>query len=147
QCIESVNAATEKMFGYKANELIGQKISTIVPELSGTENSLDYYKESVQEREKGVIREVIGQQKNGQFLPMEIAINEMHLGSKYYLVCVLRNITARKHAEALMVESEYRYRHLFETIDEGFCVSEIIYQDGKPINQLFLEINPSFEKY
>src|SRR5690606_37347126 len=80
QCIESVNAASEKMFGYKANELIGQKISTIVPELSGTENSLDYYKESVQEREKGVNREVIAQQKHGQFLPMEIAINEMHLG-------------------------------------------------------------------
>lgn len=147
QLIESVNTATEKMFGYKANELIGQKISVIVPELDGTENSLNYYKKSLEERGKGIVREVIGLQKDSHYLPMEIAVNEMYLGGKYYFVCVLRNITARKHTEALMIESEYRYRHLFETIDEGFCVAEIIYKNDQPIDQLFLEINPSFEKY
>jgi PAS domain S-box-containing protein len=147
QVIESVNTATEKMFGYKAAELVGQKISIIVPELDGTPGALDYYKTSLEERSKGIVREVIGQQKDGQFLPMEIAVNEMRLGGQRYLACVLRNITARKHAEALMLESEYRYRSLFETIDEGFCVAEIIYKNDQPVDQFFLEINPSFEKH
>jgi PAS domain S-box-containing protein len=147
QVIESVNTATEKMFGYKAAELIGKKISVIVPELDGTAGALDYYKTSLEERSKGIVREVIGQQKDGQSLPMEIAVNEMRLGGQRYLACVLRNITARKHAEALMLESEYRYRNLFETIDEGFCVAEIIYRNDQPVDQLFLEINPSFEKH
>jgi PAS domain S-box-containing protein len=147
QLIESVNVATEKMFGYKAKELIGQNISLIVPELDGTIGALDYYKMSLEEGSQGIVREVIGQQKDGQYLPMEIAVNEMQLGGQLYLACVLRNITARKHTEALMVESEYRYRNLFETIDEGFCVAEIIYQDDQPVDQLFLEINPSFERH
>lgn len=147
QVIESVNTATEKMFGYKAAELVGQKISIIVPEFDGTPGALDYYKTSLEERSKGIVREVIGQQKDGQFLPMEIAVNEMRLGGQRYLACVLRNITARKHAEALMLESEYRYRSLFETIDEGFCVAEIIYKNDQPVDQFFLEINPSFEKH
>lgn len=147
QIIESVNTATEKMFGYKAAELVGQKISLIVPELDGTPSALDYYKTSLEERSKGIVREVIGRQRDGQSLPMEIAVNEMRLGGQRYLACVLRNITARKHAEALMLESEYRYRSLIETIDEGFCVAEIIYKNHQPIDQLFLEVNPSFEKH
>lgn len=147
QLIESVNTATEKMFGYSAKELIGKNISLIVPELDGSIEALDYYKASLAVGSEGIVREVIGQQKDGQYLPMEIAMNEMQLGGQRYVACVLRNITARKHAEALMLESEYRYRNLFETIDEGFCVAEIIYKDGLPVDKLFLEINPSFERH
>jgi len=44
-------------------------------------------------------------------------------------------------------ESEARYRTLFDSIDEGFCVVEMIFdQVGKPVDYRFLEINPSFEK-
>lgn len=145
--IESVNSATEKMFGYKANELIGQTINVIVPDLDSQTGAFDYYKTSIEERNNGIVHEVYGQQKDGQQVPLEIAINEMRLGGERYLACVLRNITARKHAEALMLESEYRYRNLFESIDEGFCVVEMIYKDDVPVDQLFLETNPSFEKH
>jgi PAS domain S-box-containing protein len=146
QIIESANTATEKMFGYKSSELIGKKISVIVPELDDRAGAFDYYKTTLKERRKGIVHEVVGKQKDGQIIPMEIAVNEMRLGGQRYLACVLRNISARKHAEALIRESEYRYRNLFETMDEGFCVAEIIYENNKPIDQLFLETNPSFEK-
>jgi len=144
--IETVNSAAEKMFGYNASELIGKKFSTIVPELNQDNGSLDYYNPSPEERANGIVREVTGRLKNGQTFPMEIAVSEMRLGGQRFFTGVLRNITARKHAEAIMRESEYRYRNLFETIDEGFCVAEMIYKDGKIVDQLFLEINPSFEK-
>ena len=44
-------------------------------------------------------------------------------------------------------ESEERYRTLIYTIDEGFCIIEVMFNDrGKPIDYRFLEINPSFER-
>jgi PAS domain S-box-containing protein len=44
-------------------------------------------------------------------------------------------------------ESEERYRTLFNSIDEGFCVIEMIFDaDGKPADFTFLETNPAFEK-
>src|SRR5690606_30576855 len=101
--------------------------------------AFDYYKTSLEERRKGIVHEAIGQQKDGQYIPMEIAVSEMRLGGERYLACVLRNISARKYSEALIRESEYRYRNLLETMDEGFCVAHIIYEDNQPINQLFLE--------
>lgn len=147
QLIESINSATEKMFGYKAAELIGQNISLIIPELKGKSAALDYYNASSEERNKGIVREVTGQQKDGQYLPMEIAVNEMRLNGQRYLAYVLRNISGRKRAEILMMESEYRYRNLFDIMDEGFCVAELIYKNNQAVDHLFLETNPSFEKH
>jgi PAS domain S-box-containing protein len=43
--------------------------------------------------------------------------------------------------------SEARYRTLFETLIEGFCTVEMIFDaNGQPMDYRFLEINPAFEK-
>ncbi|MGH8733120.1 MAG: PAS domain-containing sensor histidine kinase, partial [Burkholderiales bacterium] len=43
--------------------------------------------------------------------------------------------------------SEAKYRTLFESIDEGFCIIEVIFDEGdQPVDYRFLEVNPSFER-
>lgn len=44
-------------------------------------------------------------------------------------------------------ESEARYRTLFNSMDEGFCIVELISDDqGRPVDFRFLEVNPAFER-
>ncbi|HIH95146.1 TPA: PAS domain S-box protein [Methanosarcina acetivorans] len=44
-------------------------------------------------------------------------------------------------------KSEKKYRTLFDTIDEGFCVIEVLFDEADcPIDYRFLEINASFER-
>ncbi|HEU5136666.1 MAG TPA: ATP-binding protein [Steroidobacteraceae bacterium] len=44
-------------------------------------------------------------------------------------------------------EAEARYRQLFDTLIEGFCTIEMIFDAaGKPVDYRFLEINPAFER-
>jgi PAS domain S-box-containing protein len=54
------------------------------------------------------------------------------------------------HAEirsAELAKSEERWRTLFNTMDEGFCVVEMIFDpDGKPSDYRFLQVNPAFER-
>lgn len=57
------------------------------------------------------------------------------------------DITERKRAENALRESEIRYRNLFTSMDEGFCIVEMIFdQQGEPVDYRFLEVNPGFEK-
>ncbi len=55
--------------------------------------------------------------------------------------------TDSKAVKQALEASERRYRTLFDSIDEGFCIIEVIFDAaGKPIDYRFLETNPSFEK-
>ena len=57
------------------------------------------------------------------------------------------DIEDRKRAEDALRASEERYRRLFEAMDEGFCIVEMLYAPGgKPVDYRFVEINPAFEK-
>lgn len=63
------------------------------------------------------------------------------------LVGIGRDLTERKQAEEVLRQSEERYRSLFNTLIEGFCTVEVIFDPaGRPVDYQFLEVNPAFEK-
>ena len=56
-----------------------------------------------------------------------------------------RDITLRKHHELALQRSELRYRTLFDSLDEGFCVISMIFDEaGRPSDFRFIEVNPAF---
>ena len=57
-----------------------------------------------------------------------------------------KDITPRKQAEAEIVRSESRYRSLFMSIREGFCLTQVLSGDTSPCDFRFSEVNPAFEQ-
>jgi PAS domain S-box-containing protein len=105
--IETVNPAAERMFGYTVAELVGQKISLLIPELDGEQHNvpLEYYSASDAARAIGLGREVVGRRKDGRLFPMEIAVSEMWLGSQRCFTGILRDITTRKQSEEALLKA------------------------------------------
>ncbi|MEK7952269.1 GAF domain-containing protein [Luteolibacter soli] len=55
------------------------------------------------------------------------------------------DLIERRSSEEALQTSERRYRTLFDSIDEGFCTIEVIFNEaGHPIDYRFLQVNPSF---
>ena len=95
---------------------------------------------SVQPREKEYFR------KDGGRVPVLVARAFFDWNRDEGVAFVL-DITERKRAEVELRESEQNYRMLFESIDEGFCTIEVLFdQNEKSVDYRFLQISPSFER-
>ncbi len=56
-----------------------------------------------------------------------------------------RTAVERARVDAALRDSEQRYRTLFESVESGFCVFEMVFDDdGRPVDYVFLEVNPAF---
>ncbi len=104
--IETVNPAAESIFGYVANEMIGQNVSMLMPEPYRSEHDgyLNNFRRTGDAKIIGSGREVEGQRKDGSTFPLDLAVNEMWLGSRRMFTGVVRDITERKNIDRMKNE-------------------------------------------
>jgi PAS domain S-box-containing protein len=62
------------------------------------------------------------------------------------VVTAFADITERKRVEERLRDSEERHRRLFESIDQGFCTIEVLFDDNTPVDYRFLMVNPAFAR-
>ncbi|MEO5337872.1 MAG: PAS domain S-box protein [Magnetospirillum sp. WYHS-4] len=99
--VESFNPAAERVFGYKAAEVVGRNVSMLMPEPYRGEHDgyLSRYLKTREARIVGQGREVKGQRKDGTVFPLELAVTEMQLDGRPLFIGMLRDITERKRQE------------------------------------------------
>ncbi|MFO1488473.1 MAG: PAS domain S-box protein [Verrucomicrobiota bacterium] len=145
--ITSWNPGAEKIFGYTAAEILGKPMTILFPEDKIEEERFILQRiakgESVTHYEAERVR------KNGQRVNVSVTISPIIDAARRVVGAskIARDITSRKQAEAALRHSEERYRTLFETLIEGFCTIDLLFDDaGRPVDFRFLEINPAFER-
>jgi PAS domain S-box-containing protein len=86
-------------------------------------------------------------QKDGSIFPIEARLGTMQIGGTRYYLALVRDIRERVQMEWALRESERRYRVLFESMNQGLALLEILRDDkGEPYDCVFLAGNLTFEQ-
>ncbi|MEO5371746.1 MAG: PAS domain S-box protein [Magnetococcus sp. DMHC-1] len=105
--VRSFNPAAEALFGYTAQEVIGQNVNILMPSPYREEHDqyLRNYLSGGERKIIGVGREVKGRRRDGSTFPLNLAVSEMGVGGERMFVGILTDLTARKAVEQALVDA------------------------------------------
>jgi diguanylate cyclase (GGDEF)-like protein/PAS domain S-box-containing protein len=129
--IRSFNPTGERVFGYVAAEVVGQRIDMLVPSfLPGHTHTVP---EALQRFAATCVdttldlagRELEARRKNGDVFRAEIAVSKAALSRRQLFVLCLRDVTERRESEQATRESAARYRLLVDHAPEVIVVLDV----------------------
>jgi diguanylate cyclase (GGDEF)-like protein/PAS domain S-box-containing protein len=108
-----LNVQAEKQFGYRRDELVGQKVKNIIPEgfaerliADATRTAADALAQQI-----GTGIELQGRRKDGSEFPIEIMLSPLQVPEGVLVTAAIRDITQRKKSEDRFIELSHSAQH------------------------------------
>jgi two-component system, cell cycle sensor histidine kinase and response regulator CckA len=119
-----LNLQAEKQFGYRRDELLGQKVKNIIPEGFAERLIADALRsaEDALAQQIGTGIELIARRKNGSDFPIELMLSPLESSEGTLVTAAIRDISVRKAAEKHLAQMEGRYRGLLEAAPDAMVV-------------------------
>jgi PAS domain S-box-containing protein len=119
-----LNSRAERQFRYWRDELIGQKVKSIIPQgfaerlvADGTRTAAEALAQQI-----GMGIELTGRRKDGSEFPIEIMLSPLESAEGILVTAAIRDISVRKEAERHLAQMEGKYRGLLEAAPDGMVV-------------------------
>ena len=126
--IESINPATEQLFGFQASELLNQNIKILMPNPhhDAHDGYIDSYLNEGVKKIIGIGREVLGKRRDGTTFPIHLAVNEIKVGETRMFAGVIRDLTEFKRLEdqgtalGRIIEDSLNEIYIFDSVTLKF---------------------------
>ena len=106
--IETFNGAAERLFGWRADEVIGTNVSRLMPSPHREQHDayMQRYLTTGQARIIGIGREVEGLRKDGSTFPIDLSVGEAFAEGRRFFTAIVRDITYRKDMQSKLAQAE-----------------------------------------
>jgi PAS domain S-box-containing protein len=137
-----------EMLGYAPGELVGRHAMDVT-----APDSLPATAAAMRKLREDGIGFVIDKhylRRDGGAMPATSSVNALRgpQGEFQGMVAIVLDTTESKRAAERLRASEERYRTLFESMDQGFCIIDMLFDAaGQPVDYRFIEMNRMFERH
>ena len=104
--IERFNPGAERLFGYGADEVLGQDIRVLIPTEQADGLERRSRRPAVFRRPLARTRETIGRRKDGTTCELEVRVGETKVGGRTIFTAILQDVSQRKQTERILRETE-----------------------------------------
>ncbi|HXJ01060.1 MAG TPA: PAS domain S-box protein [Micropepsaceae bacterium] len=115
------NAASERLFGYTQEEVIGNNVKMLMPSPYHEEHDdyLEHYRTTGEKRIIGIGRNVSGRRKDGTVFPMYLSVGEGRLDEQKFYVGIIHDLTSIQEMDVARREREARLSSILETAPDA----------------------------
>ncbi|KQQ88662.1 diguanylate cyclase [Massilia sp. Leaf139] len=143
-----VNRKYCDMLGYTEQELIGMSVMEVTAPAARAASAAAV--EGLAARGRGFVIDKHYLHKDGSLVPATSSVNALHgpAGDYQGMVAIVLDTRERQRTAQALRASEERYRTLFESMDQGFAVIELLFDaQDVPVDYRFLEMNAMFARH
>lgn len=136
--MQSFSLAAERLFGWKADEVIGRNVKMLMPEPYREQHDgyLDRYLTTGERRIIGVGRIVVGERRDGSTFPMELSVGEMISGDQRFFTGFVRDLSERQDTEQRLQELQSELVHISRLTAMGEMASALAHELNQPLSAM-----------
>jgi two-component system, LuxR family, sensor kinase FixL len=136
--MRSFSHAAERLFGWTAEEMIGENVSRLMPApyREHHDGYLDRYLTTGERRIIGVGRVVVGERKDGSTFPMELSVGEMISGQQRFFTGFVRDLSERQQTERRLQELQSELVHISRLTAMGEMASALAHELNQPLSAM-----------
>lgn len=138
--ILSFNKSCEALFGYTAQEAIGQNVRLIMPPgyAGDHDKYISNYRRTGERRIIGIGREVAGQHADGTVFPVELSVGEAKTPAGRQFIGILRDLRPRKAVEQRLSQLQAQIVHMTRLSAMDEMGAAMAHELNQPLTALML---------
>ncbi|MGB3626528.1 MAG: PAS domain S-box protein [Henriciella sp.] len=133
--ITAFSKASEKLFGYAAEEVLGENVSLLMGPADRADHDkyMERYLQTGRAKIIGIGRTVTARHKDGTLFPIDLKIGEAKIGDHYLFTAFMRDLTEQRRNETRMKALQAELVHFSRLSSVGTMASALAHELNQPL--------------